>query len=134
MSEEESETIWGAKGDRLIRGGIYALMGMGLVAVLGGAAIQGLGWLRDAVAYESSWSWWGGAYLLAGAVLGFLAGLVAFCGLWFWSASEGRFWGFAIGWIPSAIAAMVLCAVMGFLWAPAIVAGWLYLSARDGGW
>lgn len=130
MSEEESHTIWGPKGDRLIRGGVYALFAMFLVAAVGTAAIQGFEWLGEAVAYESTWSWWGGAYLLAGLVLGLLAGFIAFCWLWFWSASEGRFWGFAIGWIPSAIAGSVLCAVTIFLWGPAIVGGWLYVSYR----
>jgi hypothetical protein len=128
--QAQSRTIWGPKGDRIIQGVVYAAFAVFLVFVAGTLLIQGVGWAGDALAYEASWSWWWNAYLMVGCVLGVIAAIVAFCWLWFWSVTEGRFWGFAIGWIPSGIAAAVLLVATIFLWGIAVLAWLIFLQDR----
>ena len=73
------------------------------------------------VSYESTWEWWIGAYLVVGAILGSLGALLIFGVAWMWCVEEGRFWGFAIGWAPSAILAFIGWWVLFVLWLPALV-------------
>ena len=85
--------------------------------------------LLDFIGYESTWSWWMGAYFSIGLVIGALSALAAFAGLWIWASAEKRFWGFLLGWLPSAIAAIFIGLVLIPLWGLVALA-YLYSGGR----
>lgn len=98
--------------------------GLLVVAITLGLLVGGIFavlWIADVTNYQSTWQWWLGAYLIVGLVIGALGTLVLFCGLWLWCVQEGRFWGFAIGWVPSGFVAMVGGLLLVFLWLPAFL-------------
>lgn len=70
-------------------------------------------------------------YLVAGYILGPVAGVATFIGAWWYCAAEyGFLWGFGFGWVPATIAAAIAYFCARFLW-PLIVglALWIWSKA-----
>ena len=84
-------------------------------------------WLAPTLHF--SWSWWGMAYVMAGAVVGVLYGIAMFFGLWIWAAGRYGAIGFLFGWLPSSIAAVVGGYVLVIAWLPALLIGGI-MAAR----
>lgn len=105
--------------DRDWRTFLAITLGLTALVIVLIAGVAGMIWFRDHV--EWTWGWWLDAYLLIGAVLGAIGTLVAFIAAWIWCVSEARFWGFLLGWLPSAFAAALLGLVLLFLWGPALL-------------
>lgn len=124
----ELENEWGFRSWKHFAG-TMAGIAVGLATLA--AVVGGVIWIGDATDYEPTWQWFGGAYLVIGLVLAVLGGLVVFGLAWAWSVQAGGFWGFAIGWAPSALLGWIVGLLLIPLWLPALlVIGWLRESGR----
>jgi hypothetical protein len=83
---------------------------------------KALDWFVRVSAYEASWSWWIGAYIVVGVVLGAVVCVATFLGAWIWSVTQKGFWGFAVGWLPSGLLAGLLGLLTVPFWGLAILA------------
>lgn len=91
-------------------------------------ALFGVAWLRNNWGVLLNWEWWVSAYLVIGLVVGAAGGLLAFSLAWLWSVTEGRFWGFLLGWIPSGLLGGIVGLLLVPLWLPVLVVAGLAAS------
>lgn len=69
--------------------------------------MEWLGWLRDN---------WGAIYGIGALVVGALAWLGAFIGIWWFAAYRYALGGLVLGWLPGVIAACLAALVFGLGW------------------
>lgn len=78
-------------------------------------------WIDRTTDFSWPWAWWATAYLVVGAVVGLIFGVVAFFGLWIWAANRYGALGFLLGWLPAIIAAVANGYVLLVGWLPAMI-------------
>lgn len=67
-------------------------------------------------AAETSWYW------IIGSILGYITAFLTFVGCWIYcAATYGFLLGFGLGWLPSAIAAVMAGGAVALLWGPIAV-------------
>jgi len=66
-----------------------------------------LDWIKDN---------WGAIYGIGALISGLLAAIIVFFGLWWFAAAKYALGGLVLGWLPGAIAAVIVGAIMGFGW------------------
>lgn len=123
----EAESEWGFRSWKHFAGTMAGIaVAIATVAALFGAVI----WIGDATNYEPTWQWGAGAYLVLGLIVGALGGLTVFGLAWAWSVQAGGFWGFAIGWAPSALLGWIVGLLLIVLWLPAALFGAWWFEHR----
>jgi len=56
--------------------------------------------------------------------------LIAFFGVWWFSAEHYQFPGLALGWIPGAVAALTAAVVAAALWPLVVIGGLVFINNR----
>jgi len=106
----------------------------GLVVI--GFLLAGAAWLAPMVgewlAFEPTWQWWLGAYLIVGLFVASISSLVIFAVSWWWSADTWGAFCFVFGWLPAGILAAIAWPLIVFLWGPALLAWSVLLDLRRG--
>ena len=84
-----------------------------------GEGVDYIGWVKEN---------WGAIYGIGALISGLLTAIVAFFGVWLFAAVKYQLGGLVLGWLPGAIASIVLGAIVGLGW-PILVPAILWLAS-----